>query len=383
MNAWRTGGTQGLTPSELDAKLDMMAAQITPQAGQELSFLTLKCLQKDVTRALPLFFDLLRQPRFDPERLQVIKKNKITAIQRRNESSLEIASREFLQGLYGPDSPYAWQYTEQTIAPIDTKMLLDFHARHVAPRQLIIASTSPDPADEFWSRIKPHVAEWNHNVPDAVPPKPIEKEWTPGWAVVQKDDSQSAIVMGHFGEKRFNPDKYKIILANEILGGSTFGSRLGKRLRTELGLVYSLGSSFGLGTDYESFRISTRTNAAKTLTVVNEIKNIVTEMVNRHDITDGELAAAKERILNRLVFDFEQPFKIVTGRVLYDHYGYPPNYVALYQKKIEEVTLSEINAVLGTYFFPDRFRVMIVGDLARMPDLNDKESVVEIPLDWE
>ena len=57
---------------------------------------------------------------------------------------------------------------------------------------------------------------------------------------VDRDLTQSSIVMGHEGPLRMDPDHYAIRVMNQILGGGGLTSRLGERIRTRQGLAYSV-----------------------------------------------------------------------------------------------------------------------------------------------
>lgn len=383
MNAWRSGGTTTVKPEMMDEVLEFMAANISVDTNPELSVLKMTCLQKDNAQVLTKFFDLIKNPGFDSERLEVVRTNMINGIKRRNENPMNIAMREFSQSLFGAESPYAWLFTAETVKSITRDMLVRYHKTHVAPNRMLMAASSPLSFDDFVATLLPYLKDFDHQAAPMTRPAELKKEWQKTTEFIQKDGNQSSIVLGHFGERRFNKDKYKLILANEILGGATFGSRLGDRIRTELGLAYSIRSSFGFDTDYSQFIIGTQTKSESTLKTIDEIQKILANMVNSGDLTDDELATARERILNRLVFQLDIPFNIVTMRLDYDYHGYPPNYLTLYQKEVESVTLADIKAVLAAYFFPDKLKVMIVGDRTKITGIEGLAGFSEKVLDNE
>lgn len=383
MSAWRSGGTTTLKPEVLDEKLEFVAANISTDSEGELSSIKMNCLHKDAQQVLDIFFDVIRNPTFDTERLGIIKKNSLNRIKQRNEEAIDVALREFMQSLYGKDSPHAWKATPETINAMTQDTLKQFYESHVAPNRMLIAASSPLSFDDFLKTIEPYFEGWDKKLPEREKVKDVSKEWGASKEFIHKDGNQSAIVIGHFGEKRFNADKFKIILTNEILGGTTFGSRLGDRIRTDLGLAYSIGSNFGFDTVYGSFAIVTQTKSESTVDTVNEITKIFSDMIWQKNIIEKELKLARERIINRLIFEYDIPFNIVTMELTYNYYGYPPNYLAVFQKEIEKVTLSDIQEILPEYFFPDKLKVMIVGDRTKIKSLDTLPDLVEIPLDNE
>lgn len=383
MDAWRLGGSQNKKPDEIDEELEFVSADIDASAGLELSKFAMRCLKKDMDQVFAVYFDLLRRPAFDPGRIEIIRQKMLNGIKRRNEKLLDIANREFMQRLYGEDSPYAWNATPETIGAIDRKRLLNFYQENIAPNRMWVAASSPLSFKEFLKAIDPYLRDWKKQLPKKEFPTDVKKEWEKSTEFIHKSSTQSAIVMGHFGERRFNKDKFAVILANEVLGGSTFGSKLGTRIRTELGLAYDVHSEFGFTTDYGAFKILTQTKSESTVKTVGEIRRILTNMVEEKNISPQELELARERILNRLIFELDRPFNIVTMRLTYDYYGYPPNYLKVYEREIKAVKLNQVKEILDTYFFPQKLKTVIVGDKSRIKDLGTLEGLVEQALDNE
>jgi len=383
MSGWRTGGTKNMSPKKIDEELEFVSAHIKASAGLDLSKFAMYCLQKDVKNVLDIYFDLMLSPAFEEDRLEIIRKGLLNRIKQRNEKPMSIAGREFLQSLYGKDSVYSWRTTPETVNGITQDILKKFYQDTISPNRMLIAASSPLNFKDFLKLIDPYITKWTKKLPKREFPTAVKKTWEKSTEFIHKKGNQSSIIVGHFGEKRFSKDKFKLILADEVLGGSTFGSKLGIRIRTDLGLAYSIRSHFGFGTDFGTFRIMTQTKSTSTVQTINEIRNIMTDMVLNKKISNEELELARERILNRLIFELDIPFNMVTMTLTYDYHGYPPHYLTVFQQEIMAVTLPEVKEVMEQYFYPDKLKIMIVGDRTKIPDLDQLEGVVEIPLDNE
>jgi zinc protease len=383
MNAWRSGGSKKYTPDAFDEKLAFTAASISASSGSEYSSLKMGCLQKDTNETLDLFFDVLRNPLFNADRLDVFKKAVLNSISQRNEKAISVAGREFMQSLYGEDSPLAWSAIKETIQPIDGKMLKQYYQDNIALNRMRIAGSSPLEFDEFLALIDPYLKGWSKKREKKPYPTKVKKEWKKSTEFIHKPGNQSAIIIGHFGEKRFTPDKFKLVLANEILGGTTFGSKLGDRIRTDLGLAYSINSNFGFGTDYGAFTVMTQTKSESTVNTIEEIQKIITKMVDEEDVTQAEIDLAKERIINRLIFEYDSPFNIVVMELNYNYHGYPPNYLQVYQRELAKVTLKDVKSTLKKYFFPNQLKTMIVGDKTKIQNIEKLGEVANRPLDFD
>lgn len=381
MEGLRTGGSKSRSGDEIDRELEMAAVDLSAKAEREHSFFKVRCLSKEIDLSLDIFFDLLQAPAFEPAKIGVAKSRLTDQIRRRNENPMSTAYREYHQRLHGPKSVWARLSKEETVRSIGREEVQKFYEETVAPNRIWLAVSGDISFDELVKKIEKRIAGWPAQDANLPKPEPVKKEWRPSVNLISLPVNQSAIVMGHFGEKRFNPDKYAVLAANQLLGGSTFGSRLGDRIRTELGLAYSVYSDFGFSTDYGSFQMAVGTKAVSTAQVIGEARKILSALVEGDDITEAELENAKKVILNRLIFAYEDPFEIVSQRVQFDYFGYPPDYLALYQREIKKVTLDQVRDVLKRYYFPDRLIVMIVGDPSQMGDLSVLGEIEKLPLD--
>jgi predicted Zn-dependent peptidase len=179
--------------------------------------------------------------------------------------------------------------------------LLDFHARHFQPANFIVSAAGSFDTEELKSRLNHHLQKWPE--PGLRSPAIPRPEFTPapGVYVVDKSDvNQGRVGLGHLGTTRDNPDRFAIDLMNDILGGSGFTSRITNRVRSDEGLAYSAGSSYGFGTYYEgvfraSFQSKNRSCAQAAQIILDEIERIRREPVteeeprNRQDLRDRNL----------------------------------------------------------------------------------------------
>jgi zinc protease len=148
---------------------------------------------------------------------------------------------------------------------------------------------------------------------------------------------------------------------NEIFGGG-FGSRLFQKIRTEMGLAYAVGGSYGLTWDHPGlFRIALSTKSAST---VDATKAALAEVdkLRTTPFTEVELKRAKDQILNSFLFRYDTRDKVLNARVQLEFYGYPENYLELYKAGIEKVTLADLERVAKQYVDPAKLDVLVVGN---------------------
>ena len=138
-SVWRAGGTEALTPDQLDTFLENRAASVETGIGDDSGTASMSVLKEDFREVLQVFADVLRRPRFDAARLQVAKRGVEAGIARQNDDAGSIASREFRKLIYGAESPFARSVTYDSLAAISREDLQAWHARYLHPNRLILA----------------------------------------------------------------------------------------------------------------------------------------------------------------------------------------------------------------------------------------------------
>src|ERR1044071_9803378 len=128
---WRTGGTKTKTGDELDDFLEAHAARVEASDSADSTFLSWSSLKDNYDQVFPVVIDLLENPEFRQDKIDLARQQFASLISRRNDDVDEIASRESTKLAYGPDSSYARTAEYSTIDAITREDLLQWHKRTV------------------------------------------------------------------------------------------------------------------------------------------------------------------------------------------------------------------------------------------------------------
>jgi zinc protease len=151
-------------------------------------------------------------------------------------------------------------------------------------------------------------------------------------------------------------------VANYILGGGGFNSRLMREVRSTRGLAYSVYSYFQVGRHLPGMFIAgSETKSQSTVEVVVLMRQLMRQMM-LEPVSEAELELAKKSLINSFVFAFDNNHSIVSRRMRLDYFAYPETYMATYRQKIAAVTVADIQRVANQYLHPDRLQVVLVGD---------------------
>ena len=359
----RAGGAGALGPAEFDDEAAFLAAELSSGIGDTSGRASVNSLTKDLDASLDLLFDMLRRPRFDQDRLDLAKSQVLQQMERRNDSTQSIEVREWGRLLRGGGHFTTVPSTRASIDAITRDDLVAFHREYYHPGNFIFAvSGDVEPAD-FLARLEARLADWPAREPVSTPVPAPDHEIRPGVYVVDKDDvNQGRVVIGHLGAMRDNPDRYALMVMNDILGGGGFAARLLTRIRSDEGLAYSAYSSYGFGTYFPgAFRVSfqsrSETVARAAAIVLEEIERIRSEPV-----TEAELRTSKASFVETFSRNFSSAAS-TAGLFANDEYtGRDPGYLVAYRDRISSVSGDDVLRVAREYLDPERLVMLVVGD---------------------
>ncbi len=358
---WRTGGTKSQTGDQLDDYLEIRAAKVETGSNADSTTIHWSCLKGDFDDVFRIFNDVLRNPEFREEKLELAKKGMDDSISRRNDDVAEIAGRESAKLAYGKDNPYARDPEYATVAAVTRQDLIDWHRDHVAPNNIILGVVGDFDAATMEAKLRAAFGDWGKG-------KQVESaeiKFTPaahGYYLVEKSDvNQSSIRMVELGIRRDNPDYYAAQVFNEAFGGG-FSSRLFRNLRTGKGLAYDVGGGIGSAFDHQGVvRIEMGTKSATTVEGIQGIYGQIDEIKSK-PFNEEEIKRAKDSLLNSFVFNFDSPEKVLRERMAYEFYGYPPDFLERFRAGVEKVQTSDVNQVAGKYLHKDQLAVLVVGN---------------------
>jgi zinc protease len=236
------GGTTTKEGSVIEERIDFLGGSLRFRTDERTSTLSLTILSKDIEEGLDLFFDVLMNPEFREDPLDLAKARLIDQLREANDQPRTILSREYEQILYG-DHPLTWQPTQKTYKGITSEDLKAAHSQYFFPENIILAASGDFNKAELKAMIDTFVSGWkNHTL--SIPsfsktfPQP-----NPGVYFIQKQINQGYISLGHLGIEDTNPDYFAVQVMNFILGGGSFTSRITMKVRSTEGLSYNQGLS--------------------------------------------------------------------------------------------------------------------------------------------
>lgn len=356
-------GTKQHSAQALAEELDFLGASLSVDADYEVTTLSLTTLSKNLDQSLGLLAEVLLTPTFPQNELELKRKEIEGGLKSREEQPNWVAQRTFFATLY-PNHPYGRQTEGQpsTLAKLTQADVKNFHQTFYRLDSAIITFVGEVTQGQATTLLQKHLANWKQGSPPDVV-WPDETQARAARITVDKKVDQANIVLGHFGIARSNPDYYAVQLLNYILGGRGTESRLMKRIREELGLVYHIGSSFSARKHAGPFTISLQTKNASATQAIEESLQVLRQFIEQ-GMTQEELDAAKAYFINSFPLRLASNRDVAALLPILEFYALGLDYPDRYADLIGQVTLDTIKSVANTYLHPDQLLQVIVADLS-------------------
>ncbi len=368
----REGGSKNYPAEKLNVLLEDKAAFMSTFIGEGSGSASMNLLKEDFDELLPVFVDLVQNPLFPEDKIDLYKTQAKSNISRRNDDQASIANREFNKLIYGKDSPYTQQVEYATIDAITREDLIEFHKQAFVGNNMMLGIIGDFDTKEMKKKLKEAFASLPSGTKTNIIYPEVNYTYPSTFNLIDKPDvNQSYVLIGHIGGLRDNPDYPALQMMNQVLGGG-FAGRLFQKVRTDLGLAYAVGGGYGSAINYPStFDLFVMTKSSTTAeaidAILKEVKRLQDEPVSQKELTD-----ARDRFLNSLVFKYDSKNKILNERLSNEYNGLSQDAFDKYVEGLKKVSISDIQRVAKKYLHPDKVQVLVVGNKAEIGNQLDK-----------
>jgi zinc protease len=374
----RTGGTRARTAEQLNLLLVNMAATLDSSIGESSGTVSFSGLEENADALLGVFKDVLTEPEFQKDKVEQARQQVRASIARGNEDTAFVLRREFSNAVYGKDTPYGWPLEYAGVDRITRGDMQSFYKRYYFPKNTMVVVWGDFDAAQMSAKIEKLFAGWAA-VEAPIGDFPKVSSVAAGTFLVQKREPTLAqFTMGSLGGDRRDRDLAALEVMAEALGGGA-ASRLGRRLKQETGGTVS--ANWAAGFDHPGlFQITASVPAFQTMKAVQAVR-AETAGIRLAEVSDDELKAAKERVLDRLVYGFDTKSKAIERLMTYEYFGYPKDFAQQYQKALEGVTRADVLRVAKARVDLDKLTLVVVGNPITFDQPLDRLGAAVTPIE--
>ena len=358
-------GTTTRTSRQLAEQIDFVGGALEAKASEDFTTASARVLKKDLDLGFTLLADMLQHPAFNKQEFDRIRTQLLGEMASDNDDPGHIAMKAFNQLVFH-GHPYRWPVngTEETLHKIILADVQAFYGREYSPSQIILTIVGDITLEQATALTQTHFGAWKKGAVatrNMKNPSPVERRTV---QLIEKDLTQSTIVLGHAGIPRTHPDFYAVTVMNYILGAGGFSSRLMDSIRDKQGLAYGIMSHFDARLMPGSFWVNLQT---KTETTNQAIAGVLSEIKSIRDapVSDQELAEAKSFLIGSFPLRFDSTAKLANVLAQVEFYGLGFEYFSDYSKWIDRVTKEDVQRVAKQYLDPKRYALVVVGNIAK------------------
>jgi len=343
------------------AALADKAIQLSVSPGRDYTTVSIITLSENAKDAFALLGLALTKARFDEDAINRVRAQLLTSIHQGDDDPPTVASRGFDQVFFN-GHPYGHPVDGDPagIAAITPDDIKNFAHTHWVRGGLRIAVSG----DVDQATLNTLLNSAFGGIPAITPPPvpPPGKLGAPGLHVIPMPVPQPTALFGLPGILRADPDFIPAYVANYILGGGGFSSRLMKDVREQRGLTYDIDTSLATYRKAGAVAGDVATRADGMKQTLDVIRSTMAKFVDEGP-TQKELDDAKTFLTGSFPLAFASNAGISAQLNAFQRAGLPADYVIKRNALIEAVTVDDVKRVSKRLFNPARLTIVVAGTM--------------------
>ncbi|MDO5621697.1 MAG: pitrilysin family protein [Paracoccus sp. (in: a-proteobacteria)] len=342
-------------------------AQAAEELGARLGFnsdddtvtVTMQALTENRAASADLLRDALTAPRFDADAVERVRGQVQALIRAEATDPNAIAQKALAKAIWG-DHPYgsSTNGTAESVATLTRDDLLDAASRTLARDRVVIGAAGDISADDLGAMLD-HILGGLPETGSAPLPTPATWQSQGGTEVIGWDSPQTVVAFAQPGLAMDDPDFFPAFVANFILGGGGFSSRLMDEIRDKRGLTYGIGTSLvtqSYGDSWSGGMASANDKVAEGVSLIRQVWGSLAE-----GVSDEELSDAKTYLTGEYALRFNGNNRISGILAGMQLMGLPVEYINTRNDQINAVTAGDVARVARDYLDPARLQFVLVG----------------------
>lgn len=358
LGAMLGNGTTSIPKDDFNEEIDFLGANLS--FGFDGGFAS--CLTKYHERIVELLADATMNSILEEEEFEKEKDLLLEGLKSQEKSVDAAASNVGSALAYGLSHPYGEFPTKESINNVTFDLVKSYYSNYFQPSEAYLVVIGDVDVASIKSLVEKHFSAW-----ESAPVETLaltEPKSNPEQLEINFIDMPNAVqsnisLTSNVELKMSDEDYHAVLIANKILGGG-FNSYLNMNLREEHGYTYGARSS--VGADKYITRFKTGASVRNEVTdsaVVQTIKEV--KRIQDNPVDEEALSNAKAKYVGDFVLALERPSTIARYAINIKTNDLPEDFYAEYLKKINAVTVADVQRVANKYFNAENARFIVVG----------------------
>lgn len=354
-------GTQSKSATQLADEFGQLGSSLDISPGSDVTTIYADSLTTGATTLLDLYADVVMNPSFKEGEISRIRSQLMASLQKKVDNPSAFADDKMNEFVFGAH-PYGRDVSgsQSTLKAINKQDIIKHFLTFYRPNNSSLAIVG-NFDENFEKAVETSFSKWSkRSIPVLQTAAAPESGGLKVKLILKKGLQQTQIRISSLGIARADENYLRLRLANEVLGGS-FASRLNQKVRSELGLTYSIYSSFDVRKERGSFDISTFTKNETAGKTLEETLKVLSDYVS-NGAQESEVSAAKNQLIGQFPRAIETADRLAYNLLALDFYGIPFDYLTKFNKTVENIRVKEANEAMAKVVNPQNLRVLIYGD---------------------
>jgi zinc protease len=358
-------GTHRHSAAELAERLESVGGHFGAEAGNNTISVSVEVLEEDLELGFRILGEVLRDATLPEDALEREREVQRAAIKSQEEDIQSVARHLLFSGLLGRH-PYGRRIlgTQETLSSLSRTDLVRFRDRHLVGANGVLAVFGKVDARQVSLLAERELGgaagfpEGHLQFESVLQPEPLATKLE---LQREMEREQAVLMVGYLGADLASPDRVALDLIDEAC--SDLGSRFFVRIREELGLAYSVGTSHGGGLARGGFVFHLGTDPAKLTAVRAEFLDEIRQLAEG-GLTPEELERAKRKMLGAMDMAQQSNAGFAFSCAVDELYGLGFDRHQFRREAVREMTLETVREVARRYFAQQPHVVAVVRPAA-------------------
>jgi predicted Zn-dependent peptidase len=368
-------GTLKRTSDEIAERVDYLGGYIGTSVSRDFFHVYSDFLKEYFDTGMDLFSDVILNARFIKQEVSKEKEKLLVDMENEKSSPAFLAQRRFDRVLFS-SHPYSKYKRTESVQGITNKSLRALHDQFFVPENAYLIVAGDVTSDEAIDKAKKYFGNWKSKKARQTIVNPPQTPENQIFLIDRPESEQSYVLIGGLLFARNNPEFEKFQVVNKILGGGANG-RLFMKLREEKGYTYGAYSS--MSPFYDSGRweataeVGTKFTAPSVEAFLEEFK-----LIREKSADEKELVNAKRYLVGNFPIKSETSSSIALLVLTQKLHRLPDDYWNNYLKKIDRISITDIQQVAQKHIDLKGLIIVIVGDAKKIKDSLNKFGSLKI-----
>ncbi|MES2754627.1 MAG: pitrilysin family protein [Pseudomonadota bacterium] len=376
-------GTTTRDSATLAADFERVGAFIGSGSSADTTSLGLSVPSANLTPALAILGDVIRNPAFDPAEVDRLRNQQLSRIRQELTSPNALANRAMAPLLYGPANPYAkasfGNGDPAAVAKLTRDDLIAFRSAWLRPDTATVFVVSSEPLATVTAALEATLGDWRPTGAAGVKAAPVAAPAGARVLLIDRPDSPQSVIRAAIPNTLDGQgDLLAYQTANDVFGSDTV-SRLSVDLRESKGWSYGAYSQFARNKVSAPFQLTAPVQADKTGLAVAAIRDDIAGYVGKSPTTQAEYDRVIGAGVNELSGNYETAQAVLSalqGNALYNR---PDDYQATLADRYRKLTIADLDTAARATLDPAKLIFVVVGDAKVVkPQLDSLGIAVEI-----